>query len=230
MVVENTEGIMSLGGELKNVELFSKIESYKLEKIAQSLKTKKFNKEETVLHKGDAGTELCIVLSGSFRAVLIDEDGDEILLHRFGKYDIFGEFSLIDQKERAGTIIADEESSLCKIGREPFLRLMREEPEVAITMLQILVGRLRKADELIESLAFLNVKERILKQLFDIAKENGEKNGSYIRIKKLTHQEISSMIGASRESVTKCMKILNLEGHVKMKGDNLYLKEPSLFY
>ncbi|MCD8493056.1 MAG: Crp/Fnr family transcriptional regulator [Geovibrio sp.] len=107
---------------------------------------------------------------------------------------------------------------------------MREEPEVAITMLQILVGRLRKADELIESLAFLNVKERILKQLFDIAKENGEKNGSYIRIKKLTHQEISSMIGASRESVTKCMKILNLEGHVKMKGDNLYLKEPSLFY
>jgi CRP-like cAMP-binding protein len=94
-------------------------------------------------------------------------------------------------------------------------------------MLTLLVHRLRKSDELIESLAFLNVKDRILKQLYEIAKASGEKNGLYFRIKKLTHQEISSMIGASRESVTKCMKILNLEGHLKIKGDNFYIKEPS---
>jgi CRP-like cAMP-binding protein len=218
---------MKLAEELKNVELFTGIDIEKLEKLTHTLKTKKYDKEETVLYKGDAGTELCIVLSGSFRAVLIDEDGDEILLHRFGKYEIFGEFSLIDQKERAGNIIADEDSSLCKIGREPFLRLMKDEPDVAIAMLTLLVHRLRKSDELIESLAFLNVKDRILKQLYEIAKASGEKNGLYFRIKKLTHQEISSMIGASRESVTKCMKILNLEGHLKIKGDNFYIKEPS---
>lgn len=221
---------MNLAAELKNVELFSSVDMTRLEKISQTLREKKYFKEETVINKGDTGTELCIVLSGSFRAVLLDEDGDEILLHRFSKYDVFGEFSLIDQKERGGTIIADEESSLCKIEREPFLKLMKDEPDVAIMMLQILVRRLRKADELIESLAFLNVKERILRQLFEIAKETGEKQGHYTRIKKLTHQELSFMVGASRESVTKCMKVLNLEGHVKQKGENFYLKESHTIY
>ncbi|WP_022850512.1 Crp/Fnr family transcriptional regulator [Limisalsivibrio acetivorans] len=221
---------MNIPSELKNVSLFRDIQMDKIEKLAKNLKTKSYEKEETVLYKGDPGTDLCIVLNGSFRGVLIDEDGDEILLYRFRKYDFFGEFSLIDQKERAGNIIADEDSILLKIGREPFFRMVHEEPKLAIAMMCVLTERLRKADELIESLAFLNVKDRIMKQLYEFALDSGEKAGQYYRIRKFTHQEISSMIGASRESVTKCLKILNIEGMIKIKGDSFYVKEPCHLY
>jgi CRP/FNR family cyclic AMP-dependent transcriptional regulator len=221
---------MNLAEELKKVELFSKVDIDVLEKLTRSMKVRNYTQDEIVIYKGDSGSDLFIVLEGSFRVVLIDEDGDEIILARFGQYDIFGEFSVLDKKERAGSIFADKDSSICRLGREPFFRLMRSEPEVAISLLQMLVARLRRADELIESLAFLNVRERIIKHLVETGKETGVKEGNYLKIKKVTHQEISSMIGTSREAVTKAVKILNLEGYLKIKGDNMYIKENAILY
>lgn len=156
---------MNLAAELRKVGLFSEVKAEIIEEIALPLTRVNFQCDETVITKGDWDTDLCIVLSGSFRAVLKDEDGSEIILSRFKPYDIFGEFSVIDRKERAGSILADEPSSICKIDSKSFLKLLTAEPEVAISLLKMLVARLRKADSLIESLLFINVRDRIIKYL-----------------------------------------------------------------
>ena len=211
---------------LKETPVLSTLTDKQIQELSVRSKIKKYSKDDFVLYKGDDDEDVYIVVSGTCRSVLIDDDGDEVLLSRFNKDDIFGEVNVIDQKGRSTTIVADGELVLLKIFKEGFNILLRDNAEFAVQIIQLLAERLRKADELIESLAFLNVKERVIKRLVDMGRQSGRLENGYFIIGKLTHQEISSMIGASRESVTKCLKILNIERVLKIKDDCIMIKEP----
>lgn len=91
-----------------------------------------------------------------------------------------------------------------------------------------LVERLRKADEMIESLAFLEVSERLMKIFLDVAQAEGERNRGCVRIKRLTHRELAARIGSSREAVSKCMKMLTSKGLVKEADGFLLITETVL--
>jgi CRP-like cAMP-binding protein len=78
-----------------------------------------------------------------------------------------------------------------------------------------LVERLRKADEMIESLAFLEVGVRLVKSLLEAAQQEGGVVKGYVKTGKLTHKELAARIGSSREAVSKCMKVLASKGIVR---------------
>lgn len=221
---------MSLGERLSELIIFETTEKQDLERLGSFCKVKRFLKDEVVFHKGDVGTDLYAVLSGIFRVVIIDDKGDEIILAYVKPGEVVGEMSMIDGLGRTGTLIADEESEIVLIPRKAFNELMQKDFNVTLYLLETLTERLRKADELIESLAFLNVKERIIKYLLDSVGENADPCDGYYCTKKYTHQELSNLIGASRESVTKCLKILSLEGVIKIKQDCLLIKAPAIIF
>ena len=221
---------MSLGEKLADLIIFETTEPQDLERLASFCKVKKFSKDEVVFHKGDVGTDLYAILDGMFRVVIIDDKGDEIILAYVKPGEIVGEMSMIDGLGRTGTLIADVASEISLIPRKAFNELMQKDFNVTLYLLETLTERLRKADELIESLAFLNVKERIIKYLLDSLGEAAEPVDGYYSTKKYTHQELSNLIGASRESVTKCLKILSIEGVVKIKDDKMFIKAPSMIF
>lgn len=221
---------MSLSEKLGDLIIFETTEQKDLERLASFCKVKKFVKDEVVFHKGDVGTDLYATLSGVFRVVIIDDKGFEIVLAHVKPGEVVGEMSMIDGLGRTGTLIADEESEIALIPRKAFNELMQKDFNVTLYLLETLTERLRKADELIESLAFLNVKERIIKYLLDTVPEGTKTDDGYFCIKKYTHQELSNLIAASRESVTKCLKILTLEGVIKIQQDCMLIREPAMIF
>jgi len=221
---------VNLAEQLAKAAIFETTEKNDLERLASFCKVKKFAKDEVVFHKGDVGTDLYVVIAGSFRVVLVDGNGDEIILSLIQPCGVVGEMSMIDGLGRTGTLIADELSEIILIPRKALNELLQKDFNVTLYLLETLTERLRKADELIESLAFLNVKERIMKFLLDSVKGEQEPQNGYYVIRKYTHQELSNMIGASRESVTKCLKILSLEGAIKVKDDCMQVKQPVILY
>lgn len=221
---------MSLGERLSELIIFETTDVQDLERLSSFCKVKKFRRDEVVFHKGDVGTDLYAILAGVFRVVIIDDKGDEIILAYVKPGEIVGEMSMIDGLGRTGTLIADEESEIALIPRKAFNEIMQKDFNVTLYLLETLTERLRKADELIESLAFLNVKERIIKYLLDSISDGAEPVEGYFSTKKYTHQELSNLIGASRESVTKCLKILSLEGVIKIKQDALLVKAPAIIF
>jgi len=219
---------LSISEHLSKITIFETVSKEDLDRLASFCKLKPFVKDEVVFHKGDLGTDMYAVITGSFRVVLIDGNGDEIILSVIRPGSIVGEMSMIDGMGRTGTLIADETSEMVLIPRKAFNELLQKDFNVTLYLLETLTERLRKADELIESLAFLNVKQRIIKFFADnITDETPIENG-YSVMRKYTHQELSNMIGASRESVTKCLKILSLEGTIKFKGDNTLVRVPDM--
>jgi CRP-like cAMP-binding protein len=138
-----------------------------------------------------------------------------MVLAQFEKGAFFGELSLLDGQGRSATIVAERDSELAVLKKDVFLELLYNNPKIAVELMTTLARRLRKADEMIESLAFLEVGERLIRTLLDAAGAEGADSKGFLKAGKLTHKELAARIGSSREAVSKCMKVLSMKGIVK---------------
>ncbi len=211
---------------LRNIPVFKSISETHIKQIARDVKTVRYKKGGTVFYQSDESMDLYIVLDGKLRASLFDEEGDELVLATFNKGDFFGEMSLLDGVARSATVTAEEDSSLGILKRESFLQAIKQNPMIAIDLLAIVVKRLRKTDSMVESLVFFDVEERLVNLLLQIAKVQGERDsGGFYKVRKLTQKDLAARIGASREAISKALKILAIRKMV-VEEEGFFLIEP----
>ena len=118
-----------------------------------------------------------------------------------------------------------EPCELICISKADFKRCLADNFEMAMTVMRGLVKRLRDADNLIGSLALLDVYGRVARLLLETAELiDGEK----VVTKKLSKQDIARMIGASREMVSRVMKHLQSAGYIEIRGDNIVIRDSIL--
>ncbi|TAL26731.1 MAG: Crp/Fnr family transcriptional regulator [Nitrospirae bacterium] len=185
-----------------------------------------FRKGDPIFYQSDKSTDLYVVFRGKVRASLLNREGEEFVLDVFGEGDFFGEMSLLDGRPRSASAIANEDAALGFLRRDKFLETIKAEPMIAIEMLNALVHRLRKTDDVIGTLAFLDVSERLLKFFREIAKTEGKKDkDGLLKIKKQTHKELASRIGSSREAISKALRILWFKKLVSER-DGYFLVSP----
>lgn len=160
------------------------------------------------------------------KTCLIDPEGKELMLNILKKGDFFGELSLLDGKPRSATTITVADSVVSILKREKFLTLLNNNPIIAISLLSAIVDRIRMTDYMLSSMAFLDVSRRIIKFLLNTAqKESKMTENGLIKIKKITHKELASFTGASREAVTKALKILKFRGILIEKNEFLFISK-----
>jgi len=197
---------------LGTVPLLSGLAPAELARMAEVTRERSYPKGSVIVFEDDPGDSLFIVREGRVKVVLIGEDGREVILDLLGVGEHFGELSLIDGHPRSAHVIAMEDSRLIVLRREDFRRRVEASPTVGWALLVELSRRLRRADEQIGSLVLLDVDGRIARLLLDAAAESG---GTTIE-KRLTHQTIAQMIGASRETVSRAMRIFQDQGLIKV--------------
>jgi CRP-like cAMP-binding protein len=198
---------------LATVPLFSGLDQSELSKFADVTRERSYPKGSVILFEDDPGDSLFIVRSGRVKVVLIGEDGREVILGVLGVSEHFGELSLIDSRPRSAHVIAMDDAALIVLRREDFRRRVHESPSVAWALLVELSRRLRRADEQIGSLVLLDVDGRIARLLLDAADETGSDTIG----KRLTHQTIAQMIGASRETVSRAMREFQERGLIAVQ-------------
>jgi CRP-like cAMP-binding protein len=214
---------------LKRVSLFRNFSDEHLRRIIDDFKIISVKKGEDIVFRSDEGTDLYIVLKGKVKVSLLGPDGNEFILTTFGEGNFFGEMSLIDGKSRSANVVAEEEAFIGVLRREVFLNTMQQNPVIAFDLLTSLVERLRKADDMIETLAFLDVNERLIKFLVACSKGEGKKEkDGYYQTRKRTHMEIASHIGSSRESVSKALKVLALGNKVLEKDGYFFINSKAV--
>ena len=146
---------------LKLVPLFSSLKDDELDAILNHSSKVNYPKNKIIFLENEEGNELYMILKGSVKVVRISESGEEITLAVLQKGDFFGEMSLLDGKPRSATVISDEDSILIHLNKSNFEKVIEQYPRIALKLLKELTSRLRKADDLIGKLAFLNVSGRI---------------------------------------------------------------------
>jgi len=210
---------------LRTVPVFAALSEQYLKTIVQSIRIQHFKKDTAIFYQSDKSNDLYIVLRGKIKASIFNDEGEELVLAIFEEGSFFGEMGLIDGADRSATLIADEDSMLSVLERRRFLELIKQDVLIAIELLIILADRIRTANRMVGSLAFLDVNERLEKLLLQLALKDGKqnKNGLY-KIRKMHQSEMAAKVGASRATVSKALKVLTFKKILTKKEGHFLIK------
>ncbi len=123
---------------LKNVELFSDIPGDVLADIAFVIEEVTYDRGAYIVHEGDLGHELFIIVRGEVEVV---SGGRKIDTIRENGY--FGEMAILDSQPRSADVVAVTDVTLLKIARDDFYEIMKQRDEVAIGIIKVLNRRIR---------------------------------------------------------------------------------------
>ena len=207
---------------LRNVPLLSVLSEQELDLLRRVVVRKSYPRGSQILGAGAPTDSLYILISGRIKVFMSDQDGKEVILSILGPNEFFGEMGLIDNNPRSANVVTLESCELICISKADFKRCLADNFEMAMTVMRGLVKRLREADNLIGSLALLDVYGRVARLLLEMSEViDGEK----VVTKKLSKQDIARMIGASREMVSRVMKHLQTAGYIEVRGENIVIRE-----
>ena len=219
-----TRGLMKSHIILKKVPLLQSLSDTNLEALSLSLRSQRLRKKQALFRKGDEGTALYIIMKGRIKIVLPSKVGEEVILTIFSEGDFLGEMSLLDEKPRSADAVAMEESEVYVLNRTDFLSFLQKNGDAIKCVLSCLSERLRKTDDLLEDASFLTVSARVAKKLIELGREFGVKDKDVVRIGlRLTQQDMADLVGTTRESINKELRILRERGLVSTEGDYIQL-------
>lgn len=212
---------MSVAATLKAIPLFAHLADEELARMGELTRRRKHPKGSVILFEDDPGDALYVVIEGQVKVVLIGEDGREVILATLKDGDFFGEMSLIDDEPRSAHVIAMENSNLLVLQRHDFQRCLENNPRIALGLLRALTKRLRLADSKIGGLVLLDVTGRVARLLLEMADEND----GVVLSKRVTHQQIAQMIGSTRETVSRTMRILAEKNLIEVTGKTITVRD-----
>jgi len=191
-------------GVLRNHYLFGKLSPQHIDRLAACIVGKSVTQGTTICAKGDPGSSLFAVCKGAVKITSPSVDGHDAMLNLIGKGDIFGEIALLDGRPRTADAIAITDCELFVIERRDFLPLVREEPEIALKLIEILFFNVPQTTEKAENLMFLHLPGRLAKALLrlsDSAPNARERKAS------VTQKDLGNSIGMSRESTNRQLRL-----------------------
>jgi CRP/FNR family cyclic AMP-dependent transcriptional regulator len=204
---------------LKQNRLFAQATDESVENCEHIFKTTIFPKRSLVFDQGDPTRLVYLVKRGKVRIARLTPDGKEVTVAVLGAGDIFGEETLFDRATRTTVAVCMEETLLCTAKAEDLFALLSRNPQLALNVAKILSERLGDASATMEDLAYAKVPDRLMHLFARLAGEHGKETPEGITIAlRLTHADIASLIGSTRETVSLELSNLAKAGRIKHDG------------
>lgn len=194
-----------------------------LEAIGKVATVRTFSKNAIMVSEGDETDSLYVILSGRARVYVANAQGREVQLNMIGPGEYFGEVTL-DGGPRSASVMALEDCRCAVVKRSELLTLVAKEPQFALHMVRKLASRVRDLTENVRSLALMDVYGRVARLLLELAEE---RDGRLCISEPLTHKDIASRVGASREMISRIFSDLTAGGYVvKENGRLVIMRKP----
>ncbi len=195
---------------LRSVPILAGVPENDLVALAAACRDRSYPAGQVILQQDALGDSLYVLIDGQVKVVLIGEDGREVILSVLGAGAVFGEMSLLDDEPRSAHVISMTPCNVLTLHRLAFRERLYASPDLCMAVLAGLSKRLRRADERIRALSLLDVNGRVAHLLLQQAADAG--SDTFPR--RLTHQTMAELIGASRETVSRTLRHLEERGVV----------------
>jgi CRP/FNR family cyclic AMP-dependent transcriptional regulator len=175
---------------------------------------KSFASGTLLMQEGSAGTSLMIIVRGTVRVSLLTAGGKRFVIDDLSRGEVLGEMAMFDGGTRSADVKAVTNCDVLSLERRDVIPFLEGHPQACLKMVEILSRRLRRANEHMTDIAFVDLPTRLAKLLLRRSSE-GE-GGPRHRLSD-SQSDLAAMIGCSRENVNRCLrdmqkrKIVSLE-------------------
>lgn len=217
---------MQSSAVLAHSPLLANLPDDALARLGATARRRSYRRGEVIFHQGDPGDSLHFLIEGRVKVVLDAESGEEAVIAILGPGDCFGELSLIDGEPRSATVETLEAVQTLSLSRADFMAFVRANPQIAERMMIALAGMVRRADESMADLVFLDLEGRLVKKLLELAEAHGRDIDGAIEIElPITQEDLAAMIGATRASVNKLLGFYEDRGAVQRRGRRIAIMD-----
>jgi CRP/FNR family transcriptional regulator, cyclic AMP receptor protein len=187
----------------ESVNLYNTLCPHKVKAMAGKHVFINYKKDQFIYLAEAAATHIYMIVSGRVKIGRYLDDGKEITTAILSTGEIFGELALAGEETRRDFAQAIDDCVICPLSLEEMKMLMWDNKELSFKMLKFVGLRLMKLERKLELLVFKDARTRVVEFIKDAAAWKGKKVGFETLIQtKLTHQDIASLTGTSRQTVT----------------------------
>jgi CRP-like cAMP-binding protein len=204
---------------LKTLPYFTGLDEAALIAIRKYVFEKKAERGETLSFEGEPSDVLYFVFAGVVKAFKTSADGKEQIFRIIRPGDSFNDVPVLSGGFNLVSVEAMGPVVLNGITKKDLEIIIRERPQVALNVIQVLSLRVQELVELVEDFSFRHVTSRVAKMLLEYA---DHKVGEGPR---LTQQEMAAMIGTAREMVGRSLKNLEGAGTIRMERNRIIIAD-----
>ena len=169
---------------------------------------------------------LYVLKEGRIRVYKVNSEGRELTLDMVGPGIVFGEMALTAHRLQDAYAQAMEECVTIPMSRPELEHLLLEQPQVALRIVHQLSERLRLYQNRMEDISLKVVPSRLASLILQLIESEGVMSSKGYKIPtRYTHRYLSTLIGTSREAVTKAFAQLQDEGVVELFRRYIYVKD-----
>ena len=199
--------------------MFRSYSKKELETLASRSNIKSFKKNTIVIMDDDNTKSLYFILEGAARVYRENELGKEVTLNELKQGDFFGELAWLSDNCRTASVITKKACKLLIIQASDFNKFYLENPNIAQSIISKLAQQISSLSRHLEAVVLGDIHHRVIWALRNYSIKDQYNNYKST----VTHRELANLIGSSRESVSRAIHDLKLNGDIKLENNTIYL-------
>jgi CRP/FNR family transcriptional regulator, cyclic AMP receptor protein len=210
----------------ESVNLYNILCPHKVKKMGEKHEFVKYKRQQFIYMPDDSATHIYMIVGGKVKIGHYLEGGEEVLSAILTTGEIFGELGMAGEEKRVDFAQAMEETVICPLTIEELKLLMYENKELSFKILKLIGLRIMKLERKLELLVFKDARTRVIEFLKDAAEWKGKKVGSETQIQtSLTHKDIASLTGNSRQTVTTILNDLKEQNLINFNRKQILIRD-----
>jgi len=209
--------------------LFERATPQTVARLAERGVMRRYRRGTYLFHQGDDSPDEFFLVSGRVEISSLSASGHRQLHTTIDGPQFFGELGVLGEMPRSAAALALEESTVWLVSADAFLEFLAEEPAASRSLLRALARQVTSHEAFVEDLLYLDLKGRVAKRLLQLVAPSLDElpeDGAVVP-SIVTHADLASLCGGSRENVTRILSDLQRRGIVVRDGRRFVLKKIS---
>jgi CRP/FNR family transcriptional regulator len=200
------------------IPLFDGLAKTHVEALLAIVVERRFGQGEMIFFEGDEGTGFYVIISGRVKIFKTSPDGKEQIIHIFGSYEPFAEAPIFAGRQFPANAQALEPTYALFFPRHGFVELIKNDPSLAMNMLAVLSGRLRKLTVMVEELSLKEAPARVASYLLYLSDKENAADQLTLDIGK---GQLASLIGTSAETLSRIFQKMTQKRLITIDGPRI---------
>lgn len=224
MATKTADGLLTA---MRAAPILAGVAKKDVEQLSTTGNVRRFRKGTYLCHQGDPSPEIYFLVEGRIEISSFSPTGTRILHATVDTPQFLGELGVLGNLPRSADLLAMDDCDVWSAPGEDFVGFVTAQPSAARQLMAALARQIQEHQAFADDLLYLDLKGRVAKRLLQMGTSSLEDlPPANSTVPALTHADLASLCGGSRENVTRIITDLQRRGLVKRDGQRYVLKKP----
>lgn len=211
---------------MASTPIFTGVARTDIRSLTEEGKVRRYRHGTYLCHQGDPADDVFFLLEGRVEVSSISPTGSRVLHATVDRPQFLGELGVFGAMPRTADMSTLSESDVWQVEGERFLTFVTGHPNAAREVLAALARQVREHEAFVDDLLFLDLRGRVAKRLIQMGTNSlADLPSDGTVIPPVTHADLASLCGGSRENVSRILSDLGRRGLIKRDGHRYQLRK-----